>query len=96
MTYFRPFFNAAIGEWIECLAIAERNDSELVRFNLRSVPGGAITEQFHPGQEDRLTIPQLRTDWRKPPAIVRKPRWLTTTRPTSPAAFHATSTWEKK
>ena len=48
MTNFRPFFNAATGEWIEYTAIAEHNNGELVRFNWRSVPGGMITEHVHP------------------------------------------------
>jgi quercetin dioxygenase-like cupin family protein len=56
MTTFRPFFNAATGERIEYTAIAENNDGELVRFNWRSMPGGAITEHIHPGQEERFTI----------------------------------------
>jgi quercetin dioxygenase-like cupin family protein len=56
MTTFRPFFNAATGEWIEYTAIAEHNDGELVRFNWRSMPGGMITEHIHPNQEERFTI----------------------------------------
>jgi len=56
MTTFRPFFNPATGEWIEYTAVAADNGGELVRFNWRSVPGGAITEHIHPGQEERFTI----------------------------------------
>jgi quercetin dioxygenase-like cupin family protein len=56
MTSFRPFFNAATGEWIEYTAVAEHNDGELVRFNWRSMPGGIITEHVHPNQEERFTI----------------------------------------
>ncbi|HUC37950.1 MAG TPA: cupin domain-containing protein [Acidimicrobiales bacterium] len=55
-TSFRPFFNAATGEWIEYTAVAEDTDGELVRFNWRSVPGGLITEHVHPHQEERFTI----------------------------------------
>ena len=56
MTAFRPFFNPATGEWIEYTTVGEDNDGELVRFNWRSVPGGAITEHIHPDQEERFTI----------------------------------------
>src|ERR1700678_4581706 len=56
MTTFRPFFNPATGEWIECTAVAEDNGGELVRFNWRSMPGGSITEHIHPDQEERFTI----------------------------------------
>jgi mannose-6-phosphate isomerase-like protein (cupin superfamily) len=56
MTTFRPFFNAATGEWIEYTAVAEHNDGELVRFNWRSMPEGVITEHVHPNQEERFTI----------------------------------------
>jgi len=31
MTSFRPFFNAATGEWVEYTAIAEGTDGALVR-----------------------------------------------------------------
>jgi mannose-6-phosphate isomerase-like protein (cupin superfamily) len=56
MTSFRPFFNPATGEWIEYTTVAEDNGGELVRFNWRSVPGGAITEHVHPDQEERFAI----------------------------------------
>jgi mannose-6-phosphate isomerase-like protein (cupin superfamily) len=53
---FRPFFNPATSEWIQFTAIAADNDEDLVRFNWRSLPGGAITEHIHPHQEERFTI----------------------------------------
>jgi quercetin dioxygenase-like cupin family protein len=56
MTGFRPFFNAATGEWIEFTAVAEDSDGQLVRFSWRSVPGGVITEHIHPRQEERFII----------------------------------------
>jgi mannose-6-phosphate isomerase-like protein (cupin superfamily) len=56
MTTFRPFFNPATGEWIEYTTIAEDNGGELVRFNWRSMPGGAISEHLHPNQDERFTI----------------------------------------
>jgi mannose-6-phosphate isomerase-like protein (cupin superfamily) len=56
MTGFRPFFNPATGEWIEFTAVAEDSDGQLVRFSWRSMPGGLITEQIHPRQEERFII----------------------------------------
>jgi mannose-6-phosphate isomerase-like protein (cupin superfamily) len=56
VTGFRPFFNAATGEWIEYTAVAADSHGQLVRFNWRSVPGGVITEHIHPRQEERFTI----------------------------------------
>jgi quercetin dioxygenase-like cupin family protein len=56
MSVFRPFFNAATGEWIEFTAVAEDSDGQLVRFNWRSVPGGVVTEHVHPHQEERFII----------------------------------------
>jgi quercetin dioxygenase-like cupin family protein len=56
VTAFRPFFNAATGEWIEFTATAEVTGGTLVRFNWRSVPGGVITEHIHPRQEERFII----------------------------------------
>lgn len=56
MTAFRPFFNAATGEWIQFTAVAEDTGGQLVRFTWRSVPGGAITEHIHPHQEERFII----------------------------------------
>ena len=56
MTSFRPFFNAATGEWVEYTAIAQDSDGKLVRFNWRSVPGGVVTEHVHPRQEERFIV----------------------------------------
>jgi mannose-6-phosphate isomerase-like protein (cupin superfamily) len=56
MTSFRPFFNAATGEWIQYTPSAEGSDGQLVRFNWRSVPGGVITEHIHPRQQEQFTI----------------------------------------
>jgi mannose-6-phosphate isomerase-like protein (cupin superfamily) len=53
---FRPFFNAATREWIEYTVTGEESDEALVRFSWRSMPGGAITEHFHPHQEERFSI----------------------------------------
>ena len=53
---FRAFFNPATGEHIHYTAVAEDNGGELVRFNWRSLPGGVITEDIHPHQEERFTI----------------------------------------
>ena len=53
---FKPFFNAATSEWIEYTTTGQDSDGEVVRFNWRSVPGGEITEHFHPHQEERFTI----------------------------------------
>jgi quercetin dioxygenase-like cupin family protein len=56
MTAFRPFFNAATGEWIEFTVTGEDTGGQLVRFTWRSVPGGVITEHIHPHQEERFII----------------------------------------
>jgi len=56
MTSFRPFFNPDTGEWITYTAIAEDSDGQLVRFNWRNVPGGAIPEHIHPRQDEQFTI----------------------------------------
>ena len=53
---FRPISNPATGEWIQFIAIPEDSDEDIVRFNWRSMPGGAITEHTHPHQEERFTI----------------------------------------
>ncbi|MGA3362151.1 MAG: cupin domain-containing protein [Solirubrobacteraceae bacterium] len=53
---FREFFNAATGEWIEFTATPAQGGKDVVRFNWRSLPGGAITEHLHPHQEERFTI----------------------------------------
>jgi quercetin dioxygenase-like cupin family protein len=54
MTGFRPFYNSAIGEWIEFTITAEDSDRQLTRFSRRSVPGAAVTEHIHPHQEERF------------------------------------------
>ena len=56
MTGYRPFYNAATGEWIEFLTTAMDSDGRLVPFSWRSVPGGVITEHIHPHQEERFII----------------------------------------
>ena len=53
---FREFSNPATGETITFTATAQDGDEDLVRFNWRSQPGGAITEHLHPHQEERFTI----------------------------------------
>jgi mannose-6-phosphate isomerase-like protein (cupin superfamily) len=53
---FRAFFNAATREWIEYTAVGENGGEDLVRFNWRSLAGGAITEHLHPHQEERFII----------------------------------------
>jgi hypothetical protein len=55
VTGFRPFFNAATGEWIEFIADDE-DDGQLVRFSWRSVLGGVITEHVHRNQEERFIV----------------------------------------
>ena len=52
---FREFSNPATSERIEFTATAEDGE-DLVRFNWRSMPGGAITEHVHPHQEERFSI----------------------------------------
>jgi mannose-6-phosphate isomerase-like protein (cupin superfamily) len=53
---FRPFFNAATGEWIEFMSVPENGGEDMVRLKWRSMPGGAITEHLHPHQEERFII----------------------------------------
>jgi mannose-6-phosphate isomerase-like protein (cupin superfamily) len=53
---FRPLVNSATGERIQFTAIPEDSDEGLVRFDWRSMPGGAITEHVHPHQEERFII----------------------------------------
>jgi len=53
---FRAFFNSATSEWIEYTAVGADAGEDLVRFNWRSLPGGAITEHLHPHQEERFII----------------------------------------
>jgi len=48
--------NRATGESIEFTATARDGDGGVVRFNWRSVPGGAIPEHIHPHHEERFTI----------------------------------------
>ena len=53
---FRQFSNPATGESITFTATAQDGDEDVVRFNWRSAPGGAITEHLHPHQEERFMI----------------------------------------
>jgi quercetin dioxygenase-like cupin family protein len=53
---FREFSNPATGETMTFTATAQDGEEDLVRFNWRSQPGGAITEHLHPHQEERFTI----------------------------------------
>jgi quercetin dioxygenase-like cupin family protein len=53
---FREFSNPATGETITFTATAQDGEEDLVRFNWRSEPGGAITEHLHPFQEERFAI----------------------------------------
>jgi quercetin dioxygenase-like cupin family protein len=52
---FRPISNPATGEWIQFTA-APADGEDVLRFNWRSKPGGAITEHVHPYQEERFII----------------------------------------
>ena len=52
---FRPFSNPPTSERIEFTATAQDGE-DVVRFNWRSMPGGAITEHVHPHQEERFNI----------------------------------------
>lgn len=58
---FRPISNPATSERIQFTAIAEDNGEDIVRFDWRSLPGGAITEHVHPHQEERFTV--IAGDW---------------------------------
>jgi mannose-6-phosphate isomerase-like protein (cupin superfamily) len=53
---FRAFSNPATGEWITFTATAQEAGEDLIRFDWRSMPGGAITEHLHPHQEERFAI----------------------------------------
>lgn len=53
---FREFSNPATGERILVTATGQDGEKDLVRFNWRSMPGGAITEHLHPNQEERFII----------------------------------------
>lgn len=52
---FRPISNPSTGEWIQFTA-GPKDGEDVLRFNWRSKPGGAITEHFHPHQEERFII----------------------------------------
>jgi mannose-6-phosphate isomerase-like protein (cupin superfamily) len=53
---FRQLSNPATGESVQLTATPQDNGEDVVRFNWRSVPGGAITERVHPHQEERFAI----------------------------------------
>jgi mannose-6-phosphate isomerase-like protein (cupin superfamily) len=53
---FRPVSNPATGERIEFTATPPDTNEDVVRFDWRSMPGGAITEHIHRHQEERFTI----------------------------------------
>jgi len=53
---FRSISNPATGEWIQFTAIPGDGEEDVLRFNWRSKPGGAITEHIHPYQEERFII----------------------------------------
>lgn len=53
---FRSISNPATGERIQFTAVGQDNGEDVVRFDWRSMPGGAITEHIHPHQEERFTI----------------------------------------
>jgi mannose-6-phosphate isomerase-like protein (cupin superfamily) len=53
---FRPISNPATSERIQFTTIGQDDGEDIVRFNWRSMPGGAITEHVHPHQEERFTI----------------------------------------
>ena len=53
---FRPLVNPATGERIQFVAVARDGGEDVVRFNWRSMPGGAIPEHIHPLQEERFMI----------------------------------------
>jgi mannose-6-phosphate isomerase-like protein (cupin superfamily) len=53
---FREFCNPATGESVQFTATRQDAGEDVVRFNWRSMPGGAITEHVHPHQEERFAI----------------------------------------
>ena len=55
-TRFRQFSNPATGESVQFTATPQDDGEDVVRFNWRSMPGGAITEHVHPRQEERFAI----------------------------------------
>jgi mannose-6-phosphate isomerase-like protein (cupin superfamily) len=52
---FRPITNPSTGERIQFTAVPEDGE-DVLRFDWQSRPGGAITEHFHPHQEERFII----------------------------------------
>jgi hypothetical protein len=55
-TRFRQFSNPATGESVQFTATPQDDGEDVVRFNWRSMPGGAIIEDVHPRQEERFAI----------------------------------------
>jgi mannose-6-phosphate isomerase-like protein (cupin superfamily) len=53
---FREFSNPATGEGVQVTATGQDGAKDLVRFNWRSMPGGAIAEHLQPHQEERFII----------------------------------------
>jgi len=53
---FRELVNQSTGERIQFIAGPQGEDTDVVRFNWQSMPGGAITEHIHPSQEERFSI----------------------------------------
>jgi mannose-6-phosphate isomerase-like protein (cupin superfamily) len=53
---FREFSNPVTGESVQFTATRQDAGEDVVRFNWRSMPGGAITEHVHPHQEERFAI----------------------------------------
>lgn len=53
---FREFSNPSTGEQLQIITTAQDSEEDVVRFNWRSMPGGAITEHLHPRQEERFII----------------------------------------
>ncbi|MGN6169859.1 MAG: cupin domain-containing protein [Solirubrobacteraceae bacterium] len=53
---FRRLSNPATGESVQFTATPQDSGEDVVRFNWRSIPGGAITEHVHPHQEERFRI----------------------------------------
>ena len=55
-TAFRQLSNPATGESIQFTATPQDDGEDVIQFNWRSLPGGAITEHVHPHQEERFMI----------------------------------------
>jgi mannose-6-phosphate isomerase-like protein (cupin superfamily) len=53
---FRPLVNPTTGERIQVVDVPDDGEEDVVRFNWRSMPGGAIPEHIHPHQEERFMI----------------------------------------